>query len=149
MIGKSKGMLKVYSLIKKVAETPTNVLILGESGTGKELVARAIHENSPRKNMPFEVINCGGVPESLLESELFGYVKGAFTGAYGDKSGLFEIARGGTIFLDEIGDLPPLLQVKLLRVVQEKTFRRVGGTEEKKIDVENHLGDEQESRRKS
>ncbi|HEX7534346.1 MAG TPA: sigma-54 dependent transcriptional regulator [Syntrophales bacterium] len=135
MIGKSKGMLKVYSLIKKVSETPTNVLILGESGTGKELVARAIHENSPRKNMPFAVINCGGVPESLLESELFGYVKGAFTGAYGDKPGLFEIARGGTIFLDEIGDLPPLLQVKLLRVVQEKTFRRVGGTEEKKVDV--------------
>jgi len=125
----------VYSLIKKVAETPTNVLILGESGTGKELVAKAIHENSPRKNMPFAVINCGGVPESLLESELFGYVKGAFTGAYGDKPGLFEIARGGTIFLDEIGDLPPLLQVKLLRVVQEKTFRRVGGTEEKKVDV--------------
>ena len=135
MIGKSKGMLKVYSVIKKVAETPTNVLILGESGTGKELVARAIHENSPRKNMPFEVINCGGVPESLLESELFGYVKGAFTGAYGDKPGLFEVTRGGTIFLDEIGDLPPLLQVKLLRVVQEKTFRRVGGTEEKKVDV--------------
>jgi two-component system response regulator PilR (NtrC family) len=135
MIGKSKGMLKVYSLIKKVAETPTNVLILGESGTGKELVARAIHANSQRKNVPFAVINCGGVPESLLESELFGYVKGAFTGAYGDKPGLFEIARGGTIFLDEIGDLPPLLQVKLLRVVQEKTFRRVGGTEEKKVDV--------------
>jgi two-component system response regulator PilR (NtrC family) len=135
MIGKSKGMLKVYSLIKKVAETPTNVLILGESGTGKELVARAIHENSPRKNMPFAIINCGGVPESLLESELFGYVKGAFTGAYGDKPGLFEVARGGTIFLDEIGDLPPLLQVKLLRVVQEKTFRRVGGTEEKRVDV--------------
>jgi two-component system response regulator PilR (NtrC family) len=135
MIGKSKGMLKVYSIIKKVAETPTNVLILGESGTGKELVANAIHENSQRKNMPFEVINCGGVPESLLESELFGYVKGAFTGAYADKPGLFEIARGGTIFLDEIGDLPPLLQVKLLRVVQEKTFRRVGGAEEKKVDV--------------
>ena len=135
MIGKSKGMLKVYSVIKKVSETPTNVLILGESGTGKELVARAIHENSQRKNMPFAVINCGGVPESLLESELFGYVKGAFTGAYGDKAGLFEVARGGTIFLDEIGDLPALLQVKLLRVVQEKTFRRVGGTEEKKVDV--------------
>ncbi|HET6460299.1 MAG TPA: sigma-54 dependent transcriptional regulator [Syntrophales bacterium] len=135
MIGKSKGMLKVYSLIKKVAETPTNVLILGESGTGKELVARAIHANSPRMNMPFEVINCGGVPENLLESELFGYVKGAFTGAYSDKPGLFEIAKGGTIFLDEIGDLPTLLQVKLLRVVQEKTFRRVGGTEEKKVDV--------------
>jgi two-component system response regulator PilR (NtrC family) len=135
MIGKSKGMLKVYSLIRKVAETLTNVLILGESGTGKELVARAIHENSKRNNMPFAVINCGGVPESLLESELFGYMKGAFTGAYGDKPGLFEVARGGTIFLDEIGDLPPLLQVKLLRVVQEKTFRRVGGTEEKKVDV--------------
>ena len=135
MIGKSKGMLKLYSVIKKVAETPTNVLILGESGTGKELVAKAIHENSQRKNMPFEVINCGGVPESLLESEFFGYVKGAFTGAYSDKPGLFEIARGGTIFLDEIGDLPPLLQVKLLRVVQEKTFRRVGGAEEKKVDV--------------
>ncbi|HBH86963.1 MAG TPA: Fis family transcriptional regulator [Syntrophaceae bacterium] len=135
MIGKSKGMLKVYSIIKKVAETPTNVLILGESGTGKELVAKAIHENSPRNNMPFVVINCGGVPESLLESELFGHVKGAFTGAYVDKPGLFEVARGGTIFLDEIGDLPSLLQVKLLRVVQEKTFRRVGGAEDKKVDI--------------
>jgi two-component system response regulator PilR (NtrC family) len=135
MIGKSKGMLKVYSIIKKVAETPTNVLILGESGTGKELVAKAIHENSPRMNMPFVVINCGGVPESLLESELFGHMKGAFTGAYVDKPGLFEVARGGTIFLDEIGDLPPLLQVKLLRVVQEKTFRRVGGAEDKKVDI--------------
>lgn len=135
MIGKSKGMLKVYSVIKKVAETPTNVLILGESGTGKELVAKAIHENSKRKNMPFVIINCGGVPENLLESELFGYVKGAFTGAYVDKPGLFEIARGGTIFLDEIGDLPSLLQVKLLRVVQEKSFRRVGGAEDKKIDI--------------
>ena len=135
MIGKSKGMLKVYSIIKKVSETPTNVLILGESGTGKELVAMAIHEHSPRKSMPFVVINCGGVPESLLESELFGYMKGAFTGAYADKPGLFEIARGGTIFLDEIGDLPSLLQVKLLRVVQEKTFRRVGGAEDKKVDI--------------
>jgi len=135
MIGKSKGMLKVYSIIKKVAETPTNVLILGESGTGKELVAKAIHENSPRMNMPFVVINCGGVPESLLEGELFGHMKGAFTGAHVDKPGLFEVARGGTIFLDEIGDLPPLLQVKLLRVVQEKTFRRVGGAEDKKVDI--------------
>ncbi len=135
MIGKSKGMLKVYSVIKKVSETPTNVLILGESGTGKELVAKAVHEHSPRKNMPFVVINCGGVPESLLESELFGHMKGAFTGAYVDKPGLFEIARGGTIFLDEIGDLPSLLQVKLLRVVQEKTFRRVGGAEDKKVDI--------------
>ncbi|HVO67079.1 MAG TPA: sigma-54 dependent transcriptional regulator [Syntrophales bacterium] len=135
MIGKSRGMLNVYKEIKKVAETPTNVLILGESGTGKELVAKAIHENSPRKKMPFVVINCGGVPESLLESEFFGHMKGSFTGAHIDKPGLFEIAKSGTIFLDEIGELPPYLQVKLLRVVQEKTFRRVGGAEDIKVDV--------------
>jgi two-component system response regulator PilR (NtrC family) len=128
-------MVKIYSIIKKVAATPANILILGESGTGKELVAKAIHENSPRKNMPFVVINCGGVPENLLESELFGYVKGAFTGAYTDKPGLFEVARGGTIFLDEIGELPPFLQVKLLRIVQEKTFRRVGGSDDIKVDT--------------
>ena len=135
MIGKSRGMLKVYSTIKKVAPTPANVLILGESGTGKELVAKSIHENSPRDNKPFIVINCGGISESLLETELFGYVKGAFTGAYADKAGLFANARGGTIFLDEIAELPPLLQVKLLRVVQEKTFRRVGGTNDITVDV--------------
>ncbi len=135
MIGKSRGMLNVYKDIKKVAETPTNVLILGESGTGKELVAKAIHENSPRKKMPFTVVNCGGVPESLLESEFFGHMKGSFTGAHVDKPGLFEIAKNGTIFLDEIGELPPYLQVKLLRVVQEKTFRRVGGAEDIKVDV--------------
>jgi two-component system response regulator PilR (NtrC family) len=135
MIGKSRGMLKVYSTIKKVAPTPANVLILGESGTGKELVAKSIHENSPRDNKPFVVINCGGISESLLETELFGYVKGAFTGAYADKAGLFANARGGTIFLDEIAELPPLLQVKLLRVVQEKTFRRVGGTNDITVDV--------------
>jgi two-component system, NtrC family, response regulator PilR len=135
MIGKSKEMLKVYSLVKKVAQTPANVLILGESGTGKELVAKAIHENSQRRHMPFIVINCGGLPENLLESELFGYMKGSFTGAYLDKAGLFEAARNGTIFLDEIGDLPPSLQVKLLRVVQEKTFRRIGGGDDIKVDV--------------
>jgi len=135
IIGKSREMLKVYSLIKKVAETTANVLILGESGTGKELVAKAIHANSPRKEKPFVAINCGGIPENLLESELFGYQKGSFTGAYADKPGLFEIARGGTIFLDEVAELPPVLQVKLLRVVQEKTFLRIGGTENIRVDV--------------
>ncbi len=135
MIGKSRGMLKVYSLVKKVADTSANVLILGESGTGKELVSRAIHENSPRKDKPFVVINCGGIPENLLESEFFGYMKGSFSGAHTDKPGLFEVAHGGTIFLDEIGELYPFLQVKLLRVVQEKTFRRLGGAEDIRVDV--------------
>ena len=135
MIGKSKGMLKVYSLVKKVADTIANILITGESGTGKELVARAIHENSSRKDKSFVVINCGGIPENLLESELFGYMKGSFSGATADKAGLFEVAHKGTIFLDEIGELPPFLQVKLLRVVQEKTFRRIGGAEDIKVDV--------------
>jgi two-component system response regulator PilR (NtrC family) len=135
MIGRSKEMHKVYSLIRKVADTPANVLILGESGTGKELVARAVHENSSRKNKPFVAINCGGIPENLLESELFGYMKGSFTGAFADRAGLFEVARGGTIFLDEIAELPVVLQVKLLRVVQEKTIRRVGGSEDIKTDV--------------
>lgn len=135
MIGNSREMVKLYATIKKVADTPANVLILGESGTGKELVARAIHENSSRRQMPFMVINCGGIPENLLESELFGYIKGSFTGAYTDKAGLFEVARGGSVFLDEIGELPPLLQVKLLRVVQEKTFRRIGDSEDIRVDV--------------
>lgn len=135
LIGKSKEMLKVYSRIKKVADTTANILILGESGTGKELVARAVHDNGARKDKPFVVINCGGIPEQLLESELFGYRKGAFTGAYSDKQGLFEVARGGTIFLDEIAELPTILQVKLLRVIQEKTFRRVGGSEDIKVDI--------------
>jgi two-component system response regulator PilR (NtrC family) len=135
MIGTSREMMKVFATIKKVADTPANILILGESGTGKELVARAIHENSPRSKMPFNAINSGGIPENLLESELFGYMKGSFTGAYADKPGLLEMARGGTVFLDEIGELPPVLQVKLLRVVQEKTFRRIGGAEDIKVDV--------------
>jgi two-component system response regulator PilR (NtrC family) len=135
MIGKSREMRKVYTLIKKVAETTANVLVLGESGTGKELVAKAIHAHSPRKDKPFIAINCGGIPETLLESELFGYMKGSFTGAYAEKAGLFEIARGGTVFLDEVGELPPVLQVKLLRVVQEKTFLRIGGTESIRVDV--------------
>jgi two-component system response regulator PilR (NtrC family) len=135
MIGNSKETLKVYTLINKVSATSANILILGESGTGKELAARAIHENSPRANMPFITINCGGIPETLLESELFGYMRGSFTGAHTDKAGLFEMAGGGTIFLDEIGELPSVLQVKLLRVVQEKTFRRIGGSDDIKVDV--------------
>ena len=135
MIGTSREMQKIFATIKKVADTPANILILGESGTGKELVARAIHENSSRCKMPFMPINSGGIPENLLESELFGYMKGWLTGAYADRPGLFEMAKGGTIFLDEIGELPPVLQVKLLRVVQEKTFRRIGGAEDIKVDV--------------
>lgn len=135
MIGKSSAMLKIYGLIKKVAATSANVLILGESGTGKELVAEAIHQNSDRKDRPFVVINCGGIPENLLESELFGYMKGSFSSAYADKPGLFEMAHHGVVFLDEIGDLSPLLQVKLLRAVQEKTFRRIGGSEDITVDV--------------
>jgi two-component system, NtrC family, response regulator PilR len=135
MVGRSKEMQKVYALIRKVADTPANALILGESGTGKELVARAIHNNSARRGKPFVAINCGGIPENLLESELFGYMKGSFTGAYADHAGLFEVARGGTIFLDEIAELPVILQVKLLRVVQEKAVRRIGGSEDIKVDV--------------
>ena len=135
MIGINREMRKIFDTIKKVSNTPANILILGESGTGKELVARAIHENSSRAKMPFVAINSGGIPENLLESELFGYMKGSFTGAYADRQGYFEMARGGTIFLDEIGELSPSLQVKLLRVVQEKTFRRIGGAEDIKVDV--------------
>ena len=135
MNGRSREMQKIFATIKKIADTPANILILGESGTGKELVARAIHENSSRSQMPFMAINSGGIPENLLESELFGYMKGSFTGAYADRPGLFEMAKGGTIFLDEIGELPQVLQVKLLRVVQEKTFRRIGGAEDIKVDV--------------
>ncbi|PKN20977.1 MAG: Fis family transcriptional regulator [Deltaproteobacteria bacterium HGW-Deltaproteobacteria-6] len=135
MIGTSREMARVFATIKKVADTPANILILGESGTGKELVARAIHANSSRSRMPFMAINSGGIPENLLESELFGYMKGSFTGAYADRAGLFELAKGGTVFLDEIGELPPVLQVKLLRVVQEKTFRRIGGGDDIKVDV--------------
>lgn len=135
IVGKSPRMLKVFDLIEKVSQAKVNVLILGESGTGKELVAKAIHYNSPRKNGPFVPINCGAIPETLLESELFGYVRGAFTGAVTSKRGLLEIASGGTLFLDEIGDLPLSLQVKLLRVIQEREFKRVGGTEDIKVDL--------------
>jgi two-component system response regulator PilR (NtrC family) len=135
LVGESSQMKKVYDLIKKVSQTKTNILISGESGTGKELAAKAIHDLSPRNENPFVVINCAGLPESLIESELFGYRKGAFTGANTDKEGLFDVADGGTVFLDEIGELTPPIQVKLLRVIQERTFTAVGGTDQKRIDV--------------
>ncbi len=135
IIGNSPAMLHVYNMIKQVAKTKTSILITGESGTGKELIARAIHDESDRCNMPFVPINCGGIPETLMESELFGYKKGAFTGATQDKKGLFEIADEGTIFLDEIGDLSIHLQVKLLRVVQERVFKPVGGNEDISVNI--------------
>lgn len=135
LVGESEPMKKVYDLVRRVAGTKSNIMISGESGTGKELVARAIHTLSPRNEMPFMVINCAGIPENLIESELFGYKKGAFTGASIDKKGLFDVADGGTVFLDEVGELSPAIQVKLLRVIQERTFTAVGGTEEKSIDV--------------
>jgi two-component system response regulator PilR (NtrC family) len=134
-IGKSDSMQRIFSLIRQVADTTSTVLVSGESGTGKELVARAIHFNSSRKNHPFVTINCGALPETLLESELFGYMKGAFTGATANKQGLFEAANGGTIFLDEISATTPTLQIKLLRVLQEREFKRVGGTADIKVDV--------------
>ncbi|ABB31631.1 two component, sigma54 specific, transcriptional regulator, Fis family [Geobacter metallireducens RCH3] len=135
LIGKSKKMRELYSLIERVAPSIANVLILGESGTGKELVARAIHYNSPRKDKAFVAVNCGAIPETLMESELFGHKKGSFTGAINDRAGLFEQAGGGTLFLDEIGEVPLQLQAKLLRVLQEKEFRRVGGVADQKADV--------------
>jgi len=135
IIGHSSAMQVVYGLIAQVAETKTNVLVSGESGTGKELVARAIHEQSPRNDKPFVAINCGAIPENLLESELFGHTKGAFTGAVQTKQGLFEAASGGTLFLDEVAELSQPLQVKLLRALQERTIRRVGDTVDRKVDV--------------
>jgi two-component system NtrC family response regulator len=135
IIGKSKAMLKIYDLIGKVAQSRASVFITGPSGTGKELIAKAIHYNSQRKDRPFISINCGALTETLLESELFGHEKGAFTGAVVMKKGRFEVADGGTLFLDEVGDMPTPLQVKLLRVLQEMEFERVGGTRTIKVDV--------------
>jgi len=135
IVGSSPALEKLKSTIRTVAPTGSTVLIYGESGTGKELVARAVHACSPRAAEPFVSINCGAFPETLLESELFGYVKGAFTGASQNKRGLFEVASGGTIFLDEIGEMSLSMQVKLLRVLQERTIRAVGGTQESPIDV--------------
>jgi Response regulator containing CheY-like receiver, AAA-type ATPase, and DNA-binding domains len=128
-------MQDVFSTIRKVATTDAPVLITGESGTGKELVARAIHRLSIRKSMPFIPINCGAIPENLIESELFGHEKGTFTGAHAQRKGRFEMAEGGTLFLDEIGDLPLILQTKLLRFLQEKTIERVGGREQIEVDT--------------
>jgi two-component system response regulator PilR (NtrC family) len=135
IIGQSQKMTALYDLLEKVSPTKTNILITGESGTGKELVAKAIHYNSPRKEKPFVTLNCGAIPESLIESELFGHMKGAFTDAIATKKGLFEVADEGTIFLDEISELPLLMQVKLLRILQDKEFKRVGGTEDIRVDV--------------
>lgn len=135
LIGKSRRMINLYELIEKISSSNVTVMISGESGTGKELAAKAIHFNSDRLDKPFVAVNCGAIPESLIESELFGHVKGAFTGAVSDRPGLFEQAGGGTLFLDEIGEVPLLLQSKLLRVLQERELRRVGGGETRKIDV--------------
>ena len=135
IVGSSPAMSHIYKLIQQVANTKTNVLITGESGTGKELIAQAIHQESDRSDQPFVVINCGGIPETLMESELFGHKKGSFTGATQDKKGLFEVAHKGTIFLDEIGELSVPIQVKLLRAVQEKVFKPVGGNEDISVDI--------------
>jgi two-component system response regulator PilR (NtrC family) len=135
IIGKSAAMQAVFQLIQTIAPTTSTVLVTGESGTGKELVARAIHFNSPRKDRPFVALNCGALPETLLESELFGHTRGAFTGAETNKKGLVEVADKGTIFLDEIGEMSAMMQVKLLRVLQERRFRRLGGTEETEADI--------------
>lgn len=135
LVGSSTAMLEVYKLVARVAESKSTVLLQGESGTGKELIARAIHANGPRRDKPFIPVNCGALPDTLLESEMFGYEKGAFTGAAGNKVGLFESANGGTLFLDEIGELGQALQVKLLRVMQDQEVRRVGSTTSTKVDV--------------
>src|SRR5262252_8358836 len=135
LIGKSTAMQELFKMIEVVSATNSTVLVTGESGTGKELVAKAIHLSSPRADDAFVSVNCGAFPETLLESELFGYMKGAFTGAAANKKGLFEVADRGTIFLDEVGEMSTGMQVKLLRAIQERTIRRVGGTEEIPVDV--------------
>jgi DNA-binding NtrC family response regulator len=135
MVGNSPGMRKIYQVIEQAAPTGASVLITGESGTGKELVAQTIHKLSPRASFPFIAINCAAIPETLLESEIFGHEKGAFTGAADRRQGCFELADRGTLFLDEIGEMTPTTQVKLLRVLQERTFRRLGGRAEQSVDV--------------
>jgi two-component system response regulator PilR (NtrC family) len=135
IVGRSDAMIKVYELVDRVAPTTANVMVLGESGTGKELIASALHKRSDRKDCPFVAINCAAIPETLMESELFGHMRGAFTGAVQTKRGLFEAAHKGTLFLDEVGELPPNMQSKLLRAIQSRSFRRIGGNEDISIDV--------------
>ena len=135
LIGNSEPMHRVFEMIRRVSSTPTTVLITGESGTGKEMIAKAVHFNGPFHDKPFIPVNCGAIPETLMESEMFGHKKGSFTGAVVDKEGLFEAADGGTIFLDEVGELPLSIQVKLLRVIQERVIRRVGAVEDTEVDV--------------
>jgi two-component system response regulator PilR (NtrC family) len=135
IIGRSDAMLELFKMVETIAKTNSTVLITGESGTGKDLVARAVHYNSLRRERPFVALNCGGLPETLLESELFGHMRGAFTGADSNKKGLVEVAEHGTIFLDEIGEMNQAMQVKLLRVLQDRRFRRLGGTEEVQADI--------------
>jgi sigma-54 specific flagellar transcriptional regulator A len=135
IIGASQSIRRIYSLISKVSSSDSTVLLLGESGTGKELAAKTIHYGSSRADKPFVPVNCGAIPAELLESELFGHERGAFTGAIAPRTGRFELADGGTIFLDEIGEMPPMLQVKLLRVLQERAFERIGGAKTVEVDV--------------
>jgi transcriptional regulator with PAS, ATPase and Fis domain len=135
LVGNSAAMREIYSLVEQVASSSASVLITGESGTGKELVARTIHQLSPRREKPFIGINCSAIPETLMESELFGHEKGAFTGAASKRAGCFELAEGGTLLLDEIAEMPPFLQSKLLRVIEERTIRRLGSSEEIGVDV--------------
>ena len=135
IVGKSKKMQEIYRIIAKVATTDTTVLIYGQSGTGKELIARAIHFNSPRREKPFVPVDCAALSENLLESELFGHIRGSFTGAVSTKPGLFEVADGGSVFLDEVGNISLAIQAKLLRVLQEREFTPVGGTKAKKVDI--------------
>lgn len=135
LVGNSSPMHHIYDMVKRVSSTPTNILVTGESGTGKEMVAKAIHYNGPLKDKPFITVNCGAIPEALMESEMFGHKKGSFTGAVADKAGLFEVADGGSLFLDEVGELPLTIQVKLLRAIQERMIRRVGGTEDTHVNV--------------
>ena len=135
LVGNSESMHQVFEMIKRVSQAPTNVLVTGESGTGKEVIEKAIHYNGPLKDKPFVPVNCGAIPETLMESEMFGHKKGSFTGAVSDKVGLFEAADGGTIFLDEVGELPVTIQVKLLRAIQERVIRRVGAVEDTAVDI--------------